>query len=143
MSRVKLAVLAGTATFVVCFGTVIAVGMSNQKKMDLPVSEILANLAHAANEMSGEKVAPNIVVRGASIDGDQRLTYTYTVTEGEHVDQKIAREKTRQLQRKVCRDRMMRKAINGGAEIRYTYLTRKGDQLFKVKVTRSGCEKLA
>lgn len=139
----KLGVLVGFGTFVLCFVFIIAVGVSNRQKNDMPVSEILANLAGAAEEMIGEKVAPNIVVAGASLDDDLRLTYHYRVTEGSHVDQQVAREKSQILKREVCGDRMMRKAVDGGAEINYSYFSLKGKQLLAITIDKSICENLA
>lgn len=139
MSRLKLAIIGGLWTLAVCFALIIAVGASNRQSNDIPVLEILANLASAADEMAGENVAPNIIVRSTSLDDNMRLTYNYTVTEGSHVDQQLAQEKSQALKRTVCRDRMMRKAVDGGAEIRYSYFSLRGKRLLNIRINKSVC----
>ena len=143
MSRVKLGIIAGIGTFMLSFVLIIGVGASNRQKADMPVSEILTKLAKAADEMVGKKVAPNIVVSGASIDDNLRLTYKYRVTGESQVDQKIARQKSQIIRRQACSDRMMRKAVDGGAEIRYIYFSRIRKPLLTIKVNPVICENLA
>ncbi|MDJ0609416.1 MAG: hypothetical protein QNJ67_10605 [Kiloniellales bacterium] len=106
---------------------------------DMPVSDILANLASAANDMVGEKAAHNIVINGAKVESDTRLVYYYRVVGGTHIDRSIVDEKTRELKRAVCRDRMSRRALDGGAHIRYSYRSIKGNELLGVSVTAMDC----
>ncbi len=106
---------------------------------DMPVSDILANLASAANDMVGEKAAHNIVINGAKVESDTRLVYYYRVVGGTHIDRSIVDEKTRELKRAVCRDRMSRRALDGGAQIRYSYRSIKGNELLGVSVTAMDC----
>ena len=126
------------------FGLFFALGanvatQSDREAAAMPVSDILANLASAANDMVGEKAAHNIVINGARVEGDTQLIYYYRVVGGTHIDRSIVDEKTRELKRAVCRDRMSRHALNGGAEIRYSYRSIKGNELLGVAVTVTDC----
>ena len=113
--------------------------VSNQEADAMPVSDILTNLASAANEMVGQKAAHNIVINGAEVESDTRLVYYYRVVGGTHIDHSVLDEKTRELKRAVCRDRMSRRALDGGAEIRYSYRSIKGNELLGVSVTAMDC----
>ncbi len=113
--------------------------VSNQEADAMPVSDILTNLASAANEMVGQKAAHNIVINGAEVESDTRLVYYYRVVGGTHIDHSVLDEKTRELKRAVCRDRMSRRALDGGAEIRYSYRSIKGNELLGIAVTAPDC----
>ena len=105
------------------------------------VAEILDNLANAANEMKGEEAGPNVVIDGAWVNSGKYLIYRYTVPASlNHINEKIAAEKSAEIVRQACRDRMMRKAFKGGALISYSYRTVGGPELLVIRIDQKICD---
>ena len=145
MKRWVLAIFCGVGAmlFVVVLA---AVGASNNRaKSDMTVAEILGKLAKAADEMTGREVAPNVVVSGASIEDGTRLTYHYRIPQlaNGQIDYELGNQLSLQMKRKVCGDRMMRRALDGGAEIRYLYRGNSGSVVFTVEIDKEVCSRLA
>lgn len=141
MKRILLGIFAGIGTMF-AFVLLVAVGMrSGETKSDMPVSEILANLASAADEMIGREVGPNVFVNGATVGEGLRLTYYYRVPVSgiDQFDQQALRKITKQIKREACRDRMMRKAVDGGAEIIYSYRNNRAKQIFTIEIDQNTC----
>ena len=109
----------------------------------MPVAEILENLASAANSMKGEKVAANVIVSGATVDDGKRLTYIYRIPQlaSGGVDEELARKVAKKMKREVCRNRMMRQAVDGGAEFLYSYRNQRGQVVYEVEIDQADCQK--
>ncbi len=143
MKRWILGILGGLGAM---FGFLVVVGISvsdNKSKSQMPVAEILENLASAANGMKGEKVAANVIVSGATVKDGKHLTYIYRIPQmaSGGVDDDIARKAAKEMKRAVCRDRMMRKAVDGGAEILYSYRNQTGRVVYEVEIDKADCIK--
>jgi hypothetical protein len=126
------------------FVTLAALSLSGKGGAALTVPEILDNLANAAEDMKGKKVAPNIVVSGARVGNDLQLTFYYDVLDfqGGRIDTAVAERKSLELQEQVCSDRMMRKAIDGGAAMRYAYSNESGRIILEVLVDDAVCDRI-
>ena len=107
----------------------------------MPVSEILGNLANAANSKQGKKVAWNVIVVDAVVEDGRRLTYNYQISNVRYdqYNQEKADKIFIKLQKKACSDRIMRQAMQGGAEINYAYIDKNGDDMFSIKVDEVVC----
>lgn len=143
MKRWILGIACGLGAMV---GFLVVVGISasdNKSKSQMPVAEILENLASAANSMKGEKVAANVIVSGATIEDGKRLTYIYRIPQvaSGGVDEEVAQKAAKEMKRQVCRDRMMRKAVDGGAEFLYSYRNQKGRVVYEVEIHKADCTK--
>lgn len=143
MKRWILAIFCGVGAmlFVVVLA---ALGTSNNRaKSDMTVAEILENLATAADEMRGREVAPNVVVSGASVENGTRLTYHYRIPQLAKIDYELGHKLSLQMKRQVCGDWMMRRALDGGAEIHYLYRGNTGRVVYTVEIDKEVCSQLA
>ena len=146
MGRVGKGILAGVGTMVFCTAGLIVIGATVGESAGIDretrnsVPYILGKLAEAGNEMKGREVGPGVYVDAAPIE-DNELTYSYNipaVRNGQY--NPVAKRKAeRMIQEEVCDDRKMRKAIEGGATINYTYLDANGTRLFTIMVTKLTC----
>ncbi len=145
MGKIAMGILAGVATMLAFVVFVVVVGANNKRASEemaeMPVTDIVDNLAAAANGMVGRKVAANVVVDTATVEDGTRLTYHYSipnVVDGEY-DRQLAGKLIEEIKRKVCADRMMRRAVDGGAEIRYAYRDGRGVLLFTIEIDQFVC----
>ena len=143
MKRWILGITCGLGAMV---GFLVLVGISvsdKRAKSPMPVAEILENLASAANSMKGEKVAANVIVSGATIKDGKQLTYIYRIPQmaSGGVDEEIAQKAAKEMKRQVCRNRMMRKAVDGGAAFLYSYRNQKGRVIYEVEIDKADCAK--
>ena len=153
MSKLQVAIIAGLIAMVVVILGLAAIGHYAQQTgqvetaapepdlEDMTVGQILDKLARTANGMKGEKVAANVVVKGARVKDDRRLTYYYTITNvvGGQVDTTAVNEIAKELKRKVCEDRISRTAIDGGGLIVYDYRDKSGNPVASIRVDRGAC----
>lgn len=146
MGRVGKGILAGVGTMVFCTVSLIVIGATVGESAGIDretrnsVPYILGKLAEAGNEMKGQEVEPGVYVDAATIK-DRELTYSYNipaVRNGQY-NPAAKRKAERMIQEEVCDDRKMRKAIEGGATINYTYLDANGTRLFTIMVTKLTC----
>jgi len=149
MGKNAKGILAGVATMLAFVVFVIVVGgvskRASEELAEMPVTDIVDNLAAAANGMAGYKVAANVVVDRATIESDTRLTYHYSIpnfVDGQY-DRQLADKLIAQLKRKACADRMTRRAVDGGAEIRYAYRDGRGVSLFTIEIDQVVCAGLS
>ena len=156
MSKLQAVVIAGLMFLVVLVMGLAAIGHYAQKSgrvkitpieltpVDMSVGDILDKLAKTANDMKGEKVAPNVAVIGARVKDGMRLTYYYTITNvsGGQVNIGAVNEIAKKLKREVCEDRISRTAIDGGGSIVYDYRDKTGNAVASIKVDRSACAAL-
>lgn len=142
MGRIIISIICGAVAFVVAFNLVSNnSGPSRKALKDMPVAEILGNLAKAAKSRQGKKVAWNVIVVDAVVEEGRRLTYNYKISNAKNgrYDEEKADKIFVQLQKKACRDRIMRRAMKGGAEINYAYTDKNGEDMFSIKVNESVC----
>lgn len=145
MSRTKTGIIVGVATFLVMFAAMVVVGSSRRAEMEkLTAEQIIENMANAANSMTGEEVGPNVIVDAAIVENGTSLTYYYTIENirGGDYDRDKADELIEVIKRKVCDDRMMRKAIDEGADINYHYRTDSMGTLFTIEIDQFVCAAL-
>lgn len=148
MGRWGKGILAGLGTMIVCSAGLIAIGATAGKSDGVDratrnsVPYILGKLAEAGNEMQGEQVGPGVYVRAATIADERELTYSYNVpaVRNGQYDPVAKRKAQRLIQEQVCDDRMMRKAVEGGATINYTYLDANGTRMFTISITKRTCQ---
>jgi hypothetical protein len=149
MGRIAKGILAGFATMVAFVVLVVIVGANNKRTSEelaeIPVTEIVDNLAAAANGMAGRKVAANVVVERATVENGTRLTYHYSIPNlvDDQYDHQLADTLIEEIKRKVCSDRMMRRAVDGGAEIRYAYRDGRGVSLFMIEIDQFVCARIS
>ncbi len=147
MGRVGKGILAGFGTMVFCTAGLIVIGatvgesagVDRETRNSMPY--ILGKLAEAGNEMKGQEVGPGVYVDAATIKDERELTYSYNVPavrDGQY-NPVAKRKATRLIQEEVCDDRKMRKAIDGGATINYTYRDANGTQMFTITITKRTC----
>ena len=153
MSKLQALVIAGPIFMVVLVMGLAAIGHYAQKSgrvtmtpielapVDMSVGDILDKLAKTANDMKGEKVAPNVAVIGARVKDGTRLTYYYTITNvsSERIDISAVNTIAKKLEREVCEDRISRTAIDGGGVIVYDYRDNTGNTVASISVDRSAC----
>lgn len=142
MKKVIWAIIGGLGTMVMLFIFIAAIGAGNNRiSEDMTVEEILLKQAEAANDMKGDKVASNVIVNGATVKDGTRLTYYYTITNVEPggYNPSAFVDISDKLKREACRERATKKAVNGGAEVNYTYRAKSGVQLFTITVNKGVC----
>jgi hypothetical protein len=149
MGRIAKGILAGVATMLAFVVFVVVVGAKNKRAgeevAEMPVTEIVGSLAAAANGMVGRKVAANVVVDRATVEDGTRLTYHYSipnVVDGQY-DRELADKLIGKVKRQACRDRMTRRAVDGGAQVRYAYRDGNGVSLFIIEIDRYVCADLS
>jgi hypothetical protein len=126
------------------FVALVGIGASdNRSRSQMPVAEILENLASAANGMKGDQIAANVIVGGATIKDGKRLTYIYRIPQmaSGGVDEEVAQQAAKKMKREVCRNRMMRQAVYGGAAFLYSYRNQKGRVVYEVEIDKGDCVK--
>lgn len=143
MKRWILGITCGLGAMI---GFVAAVGISASDKSStsqMPVAEILENLASAANSMKGKQVAANVIVSGATVKDGNQLIYLYRIPHAASggVDEEVARKAAKEMKRQVCRNRTMRKAVDGGAEFLYSYRNQRGRVIYEVEIDKTDCTK--
>lgn len=148
MGRVLKGIAFGLRASVACAVALIVIG-ANARNADgvdratrNSVPYILGKLAEAAIEMQGEEVGPGVYVAGATIEDERELTYSYNVpgVRNGQYNPTQKRKAERLIQERVCDDRMMRKAVDGGATINYRYRDANGTQLFTIMITKKTCQ---
>lgn len=114
--------------------------------MDDPLGTIVKKMAATANAMSGSNVASNVIVEKATIsNGGKVVTYHYRLTNvsAGNYDRGKAQSLKAKLQKKACRDRINKKALKLGGEIRYTYKGAGGVRFFTIPINNGVCKTYA
>ena len=133
MGKVGKGIVVGLGAWVACTVGLIVIG-ANARNVDGvgratrdSVPYILGKLADA--------------VRSATVEDDRELTYSYNVpaVRNGRYDGAQKREAERQIREAVCDDRMMRKALDGGATINYAYRDANGTRMFTIMVSKRTC----
>ncbi len=142
MGMMTKAVWAGLGTMLI-FAVMAAsvVGHKQRPKKDMTVAQVLDKLASAANAMKGREVGPNVIVNRASVENGQRLTYFYTIptiVDGQY-NRALAEKLIEEVKRQACADPFQRRAIDGGAEIRYAYRQSNGATIFTIDIDQWAC----
>ena len=142
MGTMTKAVLGGLGTMLVFLLLAESIaGHRERAKKDMTVAEVLDKLASAANAMKGQEVGPDIIVNRASVENGRRLTYYYTIptiVDGRY-DRALAEKLIEEVKRQACADPTQRRAVDGGAEIRYAYRQSDGAKIVTVDIDRWAC----
>lgn len=142
MGTMTKAVLGGLGTMLVFLLLAESVtGHRERTKKDMTVAEVLNKLASAANAMKGQEVGPNVIVNRASVENGQRLTYYYTIptiVDGRY-DRALAEKLIEEVKRQACADPIQRRAVDGGAKIRYAYRQSDGATIVTIDIDQGAC----
>lgn len=160
MKNTVLTIVGAVGSFVIAFMVVVAIG-GNARKTESgsaqtaearqiedrsELSRVVEKMAATANGMRGENVASNVIVEKATIaNGGKVVTYHYRITNvsADNYDRALAQKLKTKLQKKACRDRVNKKALALGAEVRYAYKGSQGVRFFTIPINRGVCREFA